>query len=123
MRGAAAPHAATAHAAPLNPATTPHAGTRWSHGFADRHFLAGHPGAGHRQAGPRVGQGATVAPLPGSGAPRPCGDDLQAEASAEAARLESKFTDEDLERLVRSKGVDANRIVPDSGPAPASESA
>src|ERR1700752_4353971 len=47
-------------------------------------------------------------------APRHCGDDLQAEASAEAARLESKYTDEDLERMVRSKGVDANRIVPDS---------
>ena len=56
-------------------------------------------------------------------APRPCGDDLKAEASAEAARLESKFTDEDLERLIRAKGLDANRDRPDSGAAPASESA
>jgi hypothetical protein len=36
---------------------------------------------------------------------RPCGDDLQAEANAEAARLEAQFTDEDLERLIRAKGL------------------
>jgi hypothetical protein len=36
---------------------------------------------------------------------RPCGDDLQAEANAEAARLEAQFTDLDLERLIRSKGL------------------
>src|SRR5258708_35365696 len=73
----------------------------------------------------RAGKGSADADLAdwAGSAARPCGDDLQAEASAEAARLESKFTDEDLERLVRSKGVDANRIVPDSGPAPASASA
>jgi len=77
------------------------------------------------RAAMRAGKGSSDAYLADGArsAPRPCGDDLQAEASAEAARLESKFTDEDLERLVRSKGVDANRIVPDSGPAPASESA
>ncbi len=77
------------------------------------------------RAAMRAGKGSSDAYLAdwARSAPRPCGDDLQAEASAEAARLESKFTDEDLERLVRSKGVDASRIVPDSGPAPASESA
>lgn len=37
--------------------------------------------------------------------PRPCGDDLQAEAQAEAARLESRYSDEDLEQLIRSKGL------------------
>ncbi len=42
-------------------------------------------------------------------APRPCGDDLKAEAAAEAARLEARFTDEDLERLIRAKGLDASR--------------
>jgi ribosomal protein RSM22 (predicted rRNA methylase) len=31
--------------------------------------------------------------------------DLQAEASAEAAKLEAQFTDEDLERLIRAKGL------------------
>jgi len=77
------------------------------------------------RAAMRAGKGSSDAYLAdwARSAPRSCGDDLQAEASAEAARLEAKFTDEDLERLVRSKGVDANRIVPDSGAAPASESA
>jgi len=36
---------------------------------------------------------------------RPCGDDLQAEAAAEAARIEARFTDEDLETLIRAKGL------------------
>ena len=38
--------------------------------------------------------------------PRPCGEDLQAEAAAEAARLEARYTDEDLERIIRAKGID-----------------
>jgi hypothetical protein len=38
---------------------------------------------------------------------RPCGEDLQAEAAAEAARLEAAFTDEALEALIRSKGLTA----------------
>jgi hypothetical protein len=37
--------------------------------------------------------------------PRPCGEDLQAEAAAEAARLEARFTDADLERMIRAKGL------------------
>jgi len=56
--------------------------------------------------------------------PRPCGDDLKAEAAAEAARLEARFSAEDLERLIRAKGLDAARgqpaavaDVPDSGSA------
>ena len=39
--------------------------------------------------------------------PRPCGEDLQAEAAAEAERLEAAFTDEALEALIRSKGLTA----------------
>jgi hypothetical protein len=38
---------------------------------------------------------------------RPCGEDLQAEAHAEAARIEASFTDEQLEALVRAKGLAA----------------
>jgi hypothetical protein len=38
-------------------------------------------------------------------APRPCGDDLQAEAAAEAARIEARYSDEDLEKLIRAKGL------------------
>ena len=37
--------------------------------------------------------------------PRPCSDDLQAEAAAEAARIEARYSDEDLENLIRAKGV------------------
>ena len=46
--------------------------------------------------------------------PRPCGDDLQAEANAEAARLEAKYSDDDLLRLVRSHGLEepTGRAVP-----------
>jgi hypothetical protein len=38
--------------------------------------------------------------------PVPCGDDLNSAAAAEAARLEAKYTDEDLERLIRAKGLE-----------------
>jgi hypothetical protein len=37
--------------------------------------------------------------------PTPCGDNIEQEAAAEAARLEARYTDEDLERLVRTKGL------------------
>jgi hypothetical protein len=38
--------------------------------------------------------------------PHPCGEDLQQEAAAEAARLEARYSDAELERLVRAKGID-----------------
>ena len=47
--------------------------------------------------------------------PRPCGDDLKAEAAAAAQQLEDRYTDADLERLIRSKGLEA--------PAPAAPDA
>jgi len=37
--------------------------------------------------------------------PRPCGDDLKAEAAAAAARIEARYSDEDLEKLIRAKGL------------------
>jgi Virulence factor len=37
--------------------------------------------------------------------PRTCGEDIQAEVAAEAARIEARYTDEDLERLIRAKGL------------------
>ncbi|MCE8017034.1 hypothetical protein HOP62_13230 [Halomonas sp. MCCC 1A17488] len=37
--------------------------------------------------------------------PRECSDNLQAEAEAEAARLEASFDDEALKQLVRQKGL------------------
>jgi hypothetical protein len=76
------------------------------------------------RAAMRAGKGSSDAYLAdwARSPPRPCGDDLNAEAAAEAARLEAKYTDDELERLVRAKGVDAGAVT-DSGAAPASESA
>jgi hypothetical protein len=37
--------------------------------------------------------------------PVPVGEDLQAEAAAAAARIEASFTDEQLEVLIRAKGL------------------
>ena len=57
--------------------------------------------------------------------PRPCGDDLQAEARAEADRIEARYTDADLEQLIRAKGRDPNRSVdpaPSEPPPPSSSS-
>lgn len=41
--------------------------------------------------------------------PQPCGDDLQAAAQAEAARLEAAYSDDDLLRLIRAHGVDETK--------------
>ena len=43
--------------------------------------------------------------------PRPCGEDIAAEVAAEVARLEARYTDDYLERLVKSNGID-----PDAAP-------
>jgi hypothetical protein len=61
------------------------------------------------RAAMRAGKGSSDAYLAdwARSAPRSCGDDLNAEAAAEAARLEAKYSDEDLEQLIRSKGLDA----------------
>jgi hypothetical protein len=48
--------------------------------------------------------------------PRECGSDLKSEAIAEIARLEERYSDADLERLIRAKGVAA----PPEGESPAS---
>ena len=37
--------------------------------------------------------------------PTPCSDDIEREAAEEAARIEARYTDADLERLIRTKGV------------------
>jgi hypothetical protein len=37
--------------------------------------------------------------------PRPCGEHLQSAAAADPARLEARFSDEDLEKLIRAKGL------------------
>lgn len=49
--------------------------------------------------------------------PRACGDDIEAEAAAEAARIEARFNDADLLRLIRAHGIDANAAAPAANPA------
>lgn len=49
--------------------------------------------------------------------PKPVSDDIEAEASAAAAALEARYTDEDLERLIRAKGLEAPAAAP-ADPAP-----
>lgn len=51
--------------------------------------------------------------------PRPCGDDITAEVAAEAARIEARYTDEYLERLVKSKGIDPDAAPEGAAPEPA----
>jgi len=52
--------------------------------------------------------------------PRPCGDDLQAEAAAEAARIEARYSNADLLRLIRAKGLEEGSTDPSAEPpAPA----
>ena len=48
---------------------------------------------------------------------RPCGDDLEAIANAEAARLEAEYTKDVLARLIAAGGVDLDRIKLEDGPA------
>ncbi|MBS0613795.1 MAG: virulence factor [Proteobacteria bacterium] len=59
------------------------------------------------RAAMRAGKGTSDAYLADwkRGKPRPCGDDLAAEAGAEAARIEAQYSDEALERMVRNKGL------------------
>ena len=63
------------------------------------------------RAAMRAGRGSSDAYLADwkRSAPRPCGDDIEAEAAAEAARLEQQYTDEVLERLIRAKGLNEPR--------------
>jgi hypothetical protein len=60
------------------------------------------------RAAMRAGKGSSDAYLADwkRSAPRPCGEDLKAEAAAEAARLEARYSDADLERIIRAKGID-----------------
>jgi len=53
------------------------------------------------------------------GEPRDCGDDLKAEAIAEVARIEAQYSNADLERLIRAKGLAAGAMPPGAAPAAA----
>jgi Virulence factor len=61
------------------------------------------------RAAMRAGKGSSEAYLADwkRSEPVPCGDDLQAEAAAAAAQIEARYSDADLERMIRAKGLDA----------------
>jgi len=61
------------------------------------------------RAAMRAGKGASDAYLADwkRSEARSCGDDLHAEAAAEAARIEARFSDQALEALIRAKGLAA----------------
>jgi hypothetical protein len=70
------------------------------------------------RAAMRAGKGSSDAYLADwQRTPRACGEDLQAEAAGEAARLEARYTDEDLERVIRAKGVDERLARPEESAA------
>jgi hypothetical protein len=46
--------------------------------------------------------------------PQPCGDDIQSVVAIAAAQIEARYTDEDLERLIRAKGLESTTIPPTS---------
>jgi hypothetical protein len=73
------------------------------------------------RAAMRAGKGGSDAYLADwqRSAPRAVGDDLVAEAAAEAARLEAKYSDADLERLIRAKGLEPAAAEPAAAPAAA----
>ena len=70
------------------------------------------------RAAMRAGKGSSDAYLADwqRSAPRPCGDDLKAVAAAEAAVLEARYSDADLDRIIRNKGVDER--LPRTAPVP-----
>ena len=59
------------------------------------------------RAAMRAGRGSSDAYLADwkRSAPCECGNDLQAEAATEAARIEALYTDADLEQLIRAHGI------------------
>ena len=74
------------------------------------------------RAAMRAGRGSSDAYLADwqRSAARTCSDDIKAEAAAEAARIEQQYTDEELERLIRAKGVDERKTTGDGGNGAAS---
>jgi len=63
------------------------------------------------RAAMRAGRGSSDAYLEDwqRSAPRTVGDDIEAEAAAAAAEIEARYGDDDLERLIRAKGIDEHK--------------
>ncbi|MEI6457684.1 MAG: virulence factor [Pseudomonadota bacterium] len=62
------------------------------------------------RAAMRAGKGSSDAYLADwqRSTPTTCDDDLAAVVQSVAAEIEARYSDEDLERIIRSKGIDAN---------------
>ena len=71
------------------------------------------------RAAMRAGRGSSDAYLEDwrRSAPQPCGDDLQVQAATAATQIEARYSDEDLERLIRAKGID-ERLAPEAPAVP-----
>ncbi len=69
------------------------------------------------RAAMRAGKGSSDAYLADwkRAAPTPCGDDLTLAANTAAAELEARYSDADLDRIIRNKGIDAT--LPTATPA------
>jgi hypothetical protein len=52
--------------------------------------------------------------------PQLCGDDIRAVVAATAAEIEARYTDEELERLIKAKGLQAPSAGASGGSAGAS---
>ncbi|HEY6482276.1 MAG TPA: virulence factor [Steroidobacteraceae bacterium] len=77
------------------------------------------------RAAMRAGKGSSDAYLADwkRSAPRPCADDIHTVVAAEAALLEARYSDADLERLIRAKGLEVATPTSAAAPAPTSAAA
>ena len=66
------------------------------------------------RAAMRAGKGSSDAYLADwkRGEPQPCADDIQSAAAAAAAEIEARYSDDDLERLIRAKGLADGGVAP-----------
>jgi hypothetical protein len=53
--------------------------------------------------------------------PQPCADDIQSVVAATAAEIEARYTDDDLERLIRAKGLAGEPAAPAPQPTSAAQ--
>jgi len=66
------------------------------------------------RAAMRAGRGSSEAYLADwkRSEPQPCDDDIHSVVAAAAAAIEGRYTDEDLERLIRAKGLEPGSAAP-----------
>jgi len=55
--------------------------------------------------------------------PQPCADDIQSVVAATAAEIEARYTDAELERLIKAKGLAGEHAAPAASAAPSAPAA